>query len=224
MIEDYLPSRSDSVEDLSGLGGVFNPVNLNVYAYIHQNPIKFIDPNGKELVSLLFGKDSAFDKVPTVDRSFAPVAIIMNEAAKKRGITIVLIHDFRREGQELTNTVVNPAKNSIHKVGRALDINLEHGGKYYNSKMLEKFDELPKEVQEFLKEIEGLKVSTEVGDRESKVIWGGRWKKQDTVHIQMETSDDIYKTLYEENQEQWKGEKPIKFLHIEKSPAKPKEE
>ena len=28
--------------------GVFNPMNLNTYGYTYQNPILYIDPNGKQ--------------------------------------------------------------------------------------------------------------------------------------------------------------------------------
>lgn len=31
-------------------GGYFNPTNLSVYGYTYQNPIKFVDPNGKQNV------------------------------------------------------------------------------------------------------------------------------------------------------------------------------
>ena len=30
-------------------GGIFNPMNLNTYTYTYQNPINFIDPNGKQV-------------------------------------------------------------------------------------------------------------------------------------------------------------------------------
>lgn len=33
-------------------GGVFNSGNLNAYIYCYQNPIKYIDPNGKQVVAL----------------------------------------------------------------------------------------------------------------------------------------------------------------------------
>ena len=32
-------------------GGVFNPMNLNTYGYTYQNPILYIDPNGKQVVN-----------------------------------------------------------------------------------------------------------------------------------------------------------------------------
>ncbi|MBN1181876.1 MAG: hypothetical protein JXB49_06285 [Bacteroidales bacterium] len=35
---------------LPGMGGAFNPVNLAVYHYGGNNPVKYVDPNGKEPV------------------------------------------------------------------------------------------------------------------------------------------------------------------------------
>jgi len=53
---DYLPERPVDKEarkrneNLPGEGGVFNPVNLNVYHYGGNNPVKYVDPEGEETI------------------------------------------------------------------------------------------------------------------------------------------------------------------------------
>ncbi len=38
-------------------GGIFNPMNLNTYTYTYQNPVIYVDPNGKQNISgYLIGK------------------------------------------------------------------------------------------------------------------------------------------------------------------------
>ena len=49
-------------ENLPGLGGVYNTVNLHVYHYAGNNPVKYVDPDGKQTKGAdlnLFRKDSA---------------------------------------------------------------------------------------------------------------------------------------------------------------------
>ncbi len=43
----YLPSVGSNTDNLPGQGGVFNLFNLAVYHYANNNPIKYVDPNGK---------------------------------------------------------------------------------------------------------------------------------------------------------------------------------
>jgi RHS repeat-associated protein len=52
---DYIPSAPINKQarerngNLPGMGGVFNYVNLHVYHYGGNNPIKYVDPNGEEI-------------------------------------------------------------------------------------------------------------------------------------------------------------------------------
>jgi len=52
---EYFPSGNrERDSSLPGMGGVFNPINLNVYHYAGLNPVKFVDPDGEE--DILFTK------------------------------------------------------------------------------------------------------------------------------------------------------------------------
>jgi RHS repeat-associated protein len=46
--------------NLPGMGGVFNYVNLHVYHYAGNNPVKYVDPDGREPTKPLVGTSSMF--------------------------------------------------------------------------------------------------------------------------------------------------------------------
>jgi murein DD-endopeptidase MepM/ murein hydrolase activator NlpD len=58
-LETYLPVAPVDEEarkknqDLPGMGGVFNPVNLTVYHYTSNNPLKYVDPKGEQSTSYM---------------------------------------------------------------------------------------------------------------------------------------------------------------------------
>jgi RHS repeat-associated protein len=48
---EYLPTGDKKRNaNLPGLGGVFNPINLNAYHYAGNNPVKYTDPDGNRVV------------------------------------------------------------------------------------------------------------------------------------------------------------------------------
>nr|WP_253707794.1 hypothetical protein [Treponema sp. OMZ 799] len=64
-LNDYIPKApiNDEAkkhnENLPGMGGVFNTVNLHVYHYAGNNPVKYTDPDGEEII-LVSGFDLAY--------------------------------------------------------------------------------------------------------------------------------------------------------------------
>jgi RHS repeat-associated protein len=44
---DYFPRPGQGARDLPGMGGIFNIVNMHVFHYAGNNPIKYVDPDGR---------------------------------------------------------------------------------------------------------------------------------------------------------------------------------
>ncbi|MCL2130292.1 MAG: hypothetical protein FWH35_08070, partial [Treponema sp.] len=71
-------------QDLPGIGGVFNIVNLHVYHYAGNNPVKYVDPDGRKPLPVLMLR------TPTIEvqrgqsnNSFNDTLKIFDETGKK---------------------------------------------------------------------------------------------------------------------------------------------
>lgn len=53
ILDKYLPKLDEKDNSkLPGMGGVYNSLNLGLFTYTHQNPVKMIDPDGNDVILL----------------------------------------------------------------------------------------------------------------------------------------------------------------------------
>jgi len=78
---DYIPTAGTDPSKLAGMGGVYNTVNLHLYHYAGNNPVKYTDPDGKssDLTIILFPNNEMITELKTMQNQ------VLNDPKLKQG-------------------------------------------------------------------------------------------------------------------------------------------
>jgi hypothetical protein len=127
-----------------------------------------------------------------IEKSFAPKLDTVNKLAIKHGLIVWVTNSTRIGEVVLKGAIVKPASMSNHKVGHAIDMNLQHikSGEWFNTAKMR----------------DGVGIDnvflTEV-DLDSQLRWGGRFTTKDEVHIDdgiNVVNPSLYMEIYNEIQ------------------------
>ena len=162
--------------------------------YVHGNYIEQLPPTqidetltGEELgaqsllapselfKATIFSGSEFIGERASVDTDFVPELNRINVYAKQCDVKIWVTSSTRNINQQVLGAIVPPATKSCHFVGHAIDMNVMHAGKLYNSKLLKKANigQLPNAVSTFIRCIQDDPV----------LRWGGDFSTEDPVHI-----------------------------------------
>lgn len=103
-----------------------------------------------------------------IDDDFEPIAFKMNEIAQKYNITVHVNSSYRPDAH-VKGAIVKPATHSNHMIGHAIDCNLIHKGKLYNSTLMQTDTGI---IRQFINDLKA-----------NGIRWGGDFGKPDPVHF-----------------------------------------
>ena len=111
---------------------------------------------------------SHFKGACTIDDDFESIATKMNEIAQKYNITVHVNSSYRADAN-VKGAIVKPATHSNHMIGHAIDCNLMHAGKLYNSQLMQTDNGI---IRQFINDLKA-----------HGIRWGGDFGKPDPVHF-----------------------------------------
>ncbi|XTB04755.1 RHS repeat-associated core domain-containing protein [Treponema denticola] len=99
-------------ENLPGMGGVYNTVNLHVYHYAGNNPVKYTDPNGKSL-DVVDNGNGTYTVCGGIENSDKNIYLIVNGQRTGDVIGVMFTeHSFFDGGKVVAGAVINPNDSS----------------------------------------------------------------------------------------------------------------
>lgn len=153
-------------------------------AYVEKNPSENVladasvakkNDYSPDFKPVIFTNESYMGEAVRVDQDFVKDLDRLGQYASQCKVKIWVTSSLRQLNNQIKGAIVKPATHSCHHIGHAIDMNLLHEDKIYNSKMLKKANHknLPESIQNFF---ESLKSDT-------ILRWGGDFSQQDPVHI-----------------------------------------
>ncbi len=104
----------------------------------------------------------------TIHNDFESTLDKINEVAQKYNITVHIISSYRADAN-VQGAIVKPATHSNHMVGHAIDCNIMHQGKLYNSALMQTDTGI---IRQFINELKTMGIR-----------WGGDFGKPDPVQF-----------------------------------------
>jgi RHS repeat-associated protein len=116
---EYIPSAPVDDEarkrngNLPGMGGVFNVVNMHVYHYAGNNPVKMIDPDGRENI------DEVVDSIKKGAEIVSKIGSIISKLKDPKERTIEGFYNINKEIKQTTNDIFKNTKDIINNMGNS---------------------------------------------------------------------------------------------------------
>jgi uncharacterized protein RhaS with RHS repeats len=106
---------------------ISDPQQWNLYAYVRNNPLAFIDPDGKELRPVRVYLTGNVQGIRYIDTRLVPRLERFVQAARESGLTFTFNELFRTQSQQAgirTSFTKNTRGTSPHAAGVAFDVNV----------------------------------------------------------------------------------------------------
>ena len=112
ILGQYLPSGSKA-SNLPGFGGVYNASNLNLYAYGHQNPVKYSDADGNVVfIPIIIGA------LWVADKAYAAYEAHQDYKAIQSGAKTLAEVAKDRAAEQVAGAIAGPIGRGIAKGGK----------------------------------------------------------------------------------------------------------